>query len=264
MRNPYCVRPLNLPPFTHYAIPLTISVIIPTLNEADQIEATLASVLSQPGSVEIIVVDGGSQDDTVLRASRHARVLEASKGRARQMNVGTQAASGDVLLFLHADTRLPKGGLEAAGRALQNASIMGGCFRTTFDEGGFWLRVWTARRWMRWHRLAFGDRAPFVRRSAFDAVGGFPEQPIFEDLELVRRIRREGRFVFLDEAVETSARRFRRHGAFRQQFYNTALWFGWIIGLPPNRLKRFYSDDPEKRGGVAGWERNQETSMVHL
>lgn len=242
----------------------TISVIIPTLNEATQIEATLASVLNQPGIVEILVVDGGSEDDTVRRASQFARVLEAPQGRARQMNAGARAASGEILVFLHADTRLPKNGLEVILATLRNPSVVGGCFRTTFDEDGFWLRLWSSRLWMRWHRLAFGDRAPFVRRSTFAVIGGFPDQPMFEDLELVRRIRRKGRFVFLDEAAETSARRFTRHGAFRQQLCNAALWSGWLIGLPANRLKRFYSDEPTRRGAITqqigdpepGWARS--------
>ena len=241
---------------------MTISVIIPTLNEAAHIEATLVSVLAQPEAVEVIVVDGGSEDDTVARASRQVRVMEVSRGRARQMNAGAKGASGEVLVFLHGDTQLPENGLEAIRLALDDPSAVGGCFRTTFDDGGFWMRVWSCRLWMRSHHLAFGDRAPFVRRCTFEAIGGFPDQPLFEDLELVSRIRREGRFVFLDEAVQTSARRFHRHGAFRQQLYNTALWFGWVLGLSSHRLKRFYSDAPNERGAVLGLVADQERLAV--
>lgn len=236
---------------------MTISVIIPTLNEAAHIEATLASVLVQPGAAEVIVVDGGSEDDTVERASHHARVMEAPRGRARQMNAGAAVALGEVLVFLHGDTQLPGNGLEAIRMALDDPSAVGGCFRTTFDDDNFWMRVWTWRLWMRSHHLAFGDRAPFVRRSTFEAIGGFADQPLFEDLELVSRIRRNGRFVFLNEAVQTSARRFHRHGAFRQQIYNTALWFGWMLGLSSHHLKRFYSDDPNKRGVASRLVANQ-------
>lgn len=228
--------------------PSTVSIVIPALDEAALIEATLASVAGQPGPKEVIVVDGGSSDATRALAAPHARVLTAPRGRASQMNTGAAAASGDVLLFLHADTRLPAGALDAVRTALRDASAVGGCFRTTFDAGGFWLRLWSLRLWMRWHRLAFGDRAPFVRRSAFEAAGGFPAQPVFEDLELVRRLRRLGRFVFLDEAIVTSARRFRRHGPLRQQLRNLALWSAWNLRLPPALFKRFYPDAPSERG----------------
>ena len=227
---------------------MTISVVIPTLNEAVQIEAMLQSVLKQPGSVEVIVVDGGSADDTIARAGTHARVIDAPRGRARQMNAGAAEATGDVLLFLHADTHLPEHALDAVRAAVDEPGVSAGCFRTTFDAEGFWMRVWSLRLWMRWHRLAFGDRAPFVRREAFEAIGGFPEQPIFEDLELVRRLRGQGRFVFLDEAVVTSARRYQRHGAVGQQVRNLALWSAWNLRLPPSWFKRFYPDAPGERG----------------
>lgn len=220
-----------------------VSVVIPALDEAGEIEATLRSAVSQAGPVEVLVVDGGSTDGTVALAAPHARVLRSERGRARQMNAGAAEASGTVLLFLHADTRLPVGALDAVRRALADPGAVGGCFRPTFDLGGAWMRLWSLGGWMRWHRFAFGDRATFVRRSAFEAVGGFPDQPMFEDLELVRRVRRLGRFAFLDEAVATSARRFRRNGALGQQARNTALWLGWAAGLSPHRLKRFYPDD---------------------
>ncbi len=232
----------------------TVSIIIPALNEAGGIGATLASALGQPGPREVIVVDGSSTDGTpeVARAAG-ACVLVAARGRARQMNAGAAAATGSVFLFLHADTRLPEGALAAVRRALADPGVAGGCFRPTFDLGGAWMRLWSLGVWMRWHRFAFGDRALFVRRAAFEGAGGFPDQPLFEDLDLVRRVRHRGRFVFLGESIATSARRFRNNGALRQQARNTALWLGWAVGLPPHRLKRFYPDDAaharDERGG---------------
>lgn len=222
----------------------SVSIIIPALDEADEIEATLASALGQPGPVEVLVVDGGSADGTPEVAARcGVRVLRAERGRARQMNAGAAVARGDVLLFLHADTRLPPGALDAVRAALAEPDVVAGCFRTAFDAAASpWMRLWQARLWMRWHRLAFGDRAPFVRRAAFEALGGFPDQPIFEDLELVRWTRRHGRFAFLDAAVVTSARRFRANGALRQQLRNLALWAAWNLRLPPRWFKRFYPD----------------------
>lgn len=240
--------------------PRSVSVVIPALHEAEGIGATLASVLRQSGPVEVVVVDGGSTDgtaDAAREAAPGALVLESAPGRARQMMRGAEATSGDVLLFLHADTHLPAGALDALRAALADPSVAGGCFRTTFDLdagaapfgplGRAFMRLWEGRLWMRWHRFAFGDRALFARRAAFDAAGGFPNQPLFEDLDFVRALRRRGRFVFLDDAVTTSARRFRRHGALRQQLRNFALWAGWNAGVAPARLKRYYDDRPGLR-----------------
>ena len=223
-----------------------MSVVIPTLNEAEHIGDTLASLRDSGDEVEIVVSDGGSTDATLERVRTVApevMTVGAKRGRARQMNAGAELATGSVLLFLHADTRLPAGGLDAIREALTDERIAGGCFRTTFDDTQSpWMRLWQARMWMRWHRFAFGDRGLFVRRSVFDAIGGFPDQPIFEDLDIVRSIRRHGRFQFLDAAVVTSARRYQRNGAFRQQLRNVGLWLGWSLGVSPTRLKRFYPD----------------------
>ena len=242
------------------APPLAVTVVVPALNEAAGIGRALASVAAQPGPVEVVVVDGGSADGTVAAARRalpSAEVVVAGRGRARQMNAGAARGRGGALLFLHADTALPPGALDAVRQALGDPDVAGGCFAVTFDrpapggaEGGAafgpvgraFMRLWEARLWMRWHRFAFGDRALFVRRDAFDAVGGFPEQPLFEDLDFVRAVRRRGRFAFLDAAVVTSARRFRRGGAVRQQLRNLGLWAAWNAGVPPARLKRFYPD----------------------
>ena len=228
------------------ATPRLVSVIIPALNEADGIGATLASVARQTGPWEVVVADGGSTDGTpeaVRRAMPEARIVAPGRGRARQMNAGAEAATGDVLLFLHADTRLPDGALRDVRRALAEGGVVGGCFRTRFSgegAGGAWMRLWEASAWMRWWRFAFGDRAPFVTREAFRAVGGFRAQPLFEDLDFVRDLRARGRFVFLDAAVQTSARRFGQNGALGQQLRNLALWTGWNLGIAPERLARFY------------------------
>jgi rSAM/selenodomain-associated transferase 2 len=223
-----------------------ISVVIPALDEEAALPAALASVAAQAGPVEVVVVDGGSADRTrAVAEAAGVRVLIAPRGRARQMNAGASATAGEALLFLHADTCLPAGALAAVRTALADPAVAGGCFRTTFDDTrSVWMRVWQGRLWMRWHRLAFGDRAPFARRAAFEAAGGFPDQPIFEDLELVRRLRRAGRFVFLDAAVVTSARRFRANGPVLQQARNAALWAAWNLRLPARWFARFYPDGP--------------------
>lgn len=227
-----------------------ISVVIPTLDEAAGVERALRSVERQSGPVELIVADGGSTDGTlehVAAVSPDTLRVGAARGRARQLNAGAARASGDILLFLHADTALPAGALDTVRRAIAGGAVAG-CFETRFDDARGWMRLWQARLWMRWHRFAFGDRALFARRDAFEAAGGFPDQPIFEDLDFVRAVRRHGRFAFLDLAVTTSARRFRRHGALRQQVRNVGLWVGWVAGVSPTRLKRHYPDAPEERG----------------
>ncbi len=220
---------------------LVVSVIVPALDEEDALPAALESALRQPGPKEVIVADGGSGDATrEIAAEAGVTVVCAPRGRARQMNAGAEAATGDALLFLHADTVLPDSALDRVREVLTSDGAVAGCFRLRFDRDGFWLRLWTRPVWMHWHRWAFGDRALFVRRSAFEAAGGFPDQPIFEDLDIVQSLRQQGRFAFLTEAVVTSARRFEAVGALRQQLRNWALWGAWCVGVAPERVARFY------------------------
>ena len=230
---------------------MTVTVVVPTLDEAATVGAALASVARQTPPWRVVVADGGSSDGTpelVRAAWPEAVVVTGPPGRGRQLADGAALADGEALLFLHADTRLADGALDAVRAALAGDGVAGGCFRTTFDTpahgfgplGRAAMRLWQARMWMRWHRLAFGDRAIFCTRAAFDAAGGMPDSPLFEDLELVRRLRRVGRFVFLPLDVVTSARRFRRHGAVRQQARNLALWLAWNAGVAPERLARHY------------------------
>lgn len=188
------------------------------------------------------MVDGGSEDDTMSVAGVRATTISAPRGRARQMNAGAAIATGDILLFLHADTLLPFDALSVIRSAMCNHENTGGCFRTSFDTGGFWLGLWSWNGWMSWDKLAFGDRAIFVRRDVFREIDGYPSQPLFEDLELVKRLRAHGgSFVFLKESVVTSARRFNENGRFLQQVRNLGLWLGWLIGVPASLLERFYS-----------------------
>jgi rSAM/selenodomain-associated transferase 2 len=192
-------------------------------------------------------VDGGSTDGTPEVARAHdARVLASAPGRARQMNAGAEVASGEVLLFLHADTRLPEGAFAAIHDALADPGVSAGCFRLRFDTASFWLRVWTLPIWMRWKPWAFGDRALFVRRSAFNAVSGFPVWPLFEDVEMVQRVGEAGRFAFLPLSVTTSARRYDRNGRLRQQLKNLALWGRWWLGARPEGLEQHYRPDHEE------------------
>lgn len=213
----------------------TVSAILPMLNEADYIEQTLQSVQAQDGPTEVIAVDGGSTDDTPARAaSTGARVIAAPKGRARQMNAGAARASGEVLLFLHADTTLPEGALGAVRQTLANPAAEAGTFRLRFDRQGTLFSLYAFATRLRWRRLCYGDRGLFVRRSVFEALGGYPDWPIFEDLELADRLhRQQGDFCYLSETVTTAARRFTRVGPLRQQLRNAKLWTRYLCSTDP-------------------------------
>lgn len=224
--------------------PRSVAVVIPALNEERFLAATLANVREQEGLEEVLVVDGGSYDRTVSVAlEAGARVIRSGRGRAVQMNAGAAASGADAVLFLHADTCLPAGALSLVIQALSQNGVVGGCFRLEFDRSSLVYRLYTARFWMRWTRLAFGDRAIFCSRSAFKAIGGFPEQPLFEDLDFVARLSRVGRFHFLKSTVTTSSRRFAENGPLRQQLRNVVLWGAWNAGIPAHRLARFYRYD---------------------
>lgn len=220
-----------------------ISVIIPTLNEAAWIERSIESVAIQPGSKEIIVADGGSVDETRKIASGRANVLRAERGRAKQCNTGARHAEGDILLFLHADTLLPRGAFRTIRHGLLETGHTAGAFRLNFDTRSPLLDFYAHCTRLPTTLICFGDRALFVRRETFEAVGGYPEQPIFEDLELARLLNRRGNFLFASKAVTTAARRFDEHGHVRQQLRNVLLWTYYICGGSPDGAKKWYRYD---------------------
>ncbi len=226
---------------------MKISVVIPALDEASRIERTLRAVAAQPGPRQVIVVDGGSQDATRALAAAYATVLEAPPGRAVQLNRGAREAAGEVLLFLHADTLLPPDAFAAVRAALADPAVEAGAFRLRFDVETPLLRCYSFCTRFAWPRLCFGDRGLFVRRAVFEALGGFPEIPIFEDLEMVRLLHRRGGFRFLRQAVATAARRFEQHGPLRQQLLNGYLWLRYACGAAPSRLAPYYAYGPSER-----------------
>lgn len=198
-----------------------VSVVIPTLNEAERIERILESVEGQGGDVEAIVADGGSTDGTRARVNGGARLICSPRGRAVQMNAGAAAASGDVLLFLHADTTLPERAAERV-RAAAEAGFVGGCFLNRFRESGWAGRFFDPLRDLRTRLLRefYGDNAIFVRRRVFEEIGGFRRLPIMEDYDLAVRMRRRGRLCVIPDRVLTSARRFLKNGWIRQTLRN--------------------------------------------
>ncbi len=224
-----------------------ISVIIPTLDEAARIADRLRELAAMPELTEVIVVDGGSRDATlaIAREFPDVRVMAALRGRASQMNRGAASAAGDVLLFLHADVSLPADAVRWIGEALSDDRVVAGAFRTWTvpDAGESRLAplLHLADLRSRTTRLPYGDQALFVRVEAFRAVGGFPEIPLMEDLQLARRLRRLGRIRTVPASVTVSGRRFLArplYYAFLMNVFPLLL----RLGVPPARLARLYGD----------------------
>jgi len=221
-----------------------ISVIVPTLNEETQIASVLASARA-PGVSEIIVVDGGSSDATVRLAEQHAdRVLVAPRGRALQMNAGAAVARGDVLLFLHADTRLPAGFDTAVLAGLHDPAVVAGRFDVRLVPSSALLALVGALMNLRSRlsRIATGDQAIFARRAVFEAIGGFERIPLMEDVAFSRALKRRGRIACLRMRVETSSRRWREDGPMRTVLLMWWLRLLYFCGVPPQRLRRHYAD----------------------
>jgi rSAM/selenodomain-associated transferase 2 len=192
----------------------------------------------------VILVDGGSDDATIQVAARFpaVRLLASPRGRARQMNAGARAARGDILLFLHADTWLPEGGLGAVSAALDDARVVGGRFDVRFDSPRPVLRMiaFFMNLRSRASGISTGDQAIFVRREVFETMGGYPDMPLMEDIELSRRLKRRGRLAALPLRVTTSARKWEREGALRTMALMWALRFLYMVGVSPARLHRWY------------------------
>ena len=219
-----------------------ISVIVPTLNERACLAATLDAV-ALSASDELIVVDAGSSDATPDIARRYtSKVYQGPRGRARQMNHGARSAGGDILLFLHADTLLPPGALDAVRRALQQPGTGGGAFRLSIAPATPALRLvaWGTNLRSRFGGLPYGDQALFVWRRVFEELGGYDDVPFMEDIRLVQALRRSGRLAIVPQAVVTSGRRWQRDGVLVTTSRNVALMTLYFCGVPPATLKRWY------------------------
>lgn len=220
----------------------TISIIIPVLNEAATIAQTLATA-QQTSPAEIIVVDGGSQDDTVAIAqSLGAKVITTAPGRAQQMNAGAKAATGEVWLFLHGDTLLPPDFATYIRQTFTSPGVIAGAFTLSINSTLPGIRLierlvnWRSRYW----KMPYGDQAIFLRAKTFQQIGGFADLPIMEDFELIQRLKKKGAIAIVPASVITSGRRWERLGVFRTTLINQFLIWAYFLGVPCDRLARWY------------------------
>jgi rSAM/selenodomain-associated transferase 2 len=220
---------------------MSVSIIIPTWNEAGIIAQTIRNLRAQKPH-EIIVVDGGSSDATVSQAKDADRVIVARSGRAFQMNAGAVLASGDYLLFVHADCRLATGSLYAIKRTLARRSVLAGCFSMRVEAEGWSYRsidaCATAR--VRWTSIAYGDQGLFLRREDFVRLGGFPRIRFMEDVFFSQRLARRGRVVVLPQKIYVSPRRWQKVGLLKQTLRNWTLTALALAGIAPDRLEEYY------------------------
>ena len=225
-----------------------LSIVIPVLNEAPRLPALLAGLAPFCDEAEVIVVDGGSTDGSpeAARSAGWARVAAAPRGRARQMNAGAAAASGEVLLFLHADTSLPPNALDDIRAALADLRVVGGRFDVRLDSPRPIYRAVEALMNLRsrWSGIWTGDQAIFVRRAVFQRLGGFPDIPLMEDVEFTRRLKRAGPRACLRARVTASARKWEHEGATRTILLMWTLRFLYMLGVSAARLHRWYYRRP--------------------
>jgi rSAM/selenodomain-associated transferase 2 len=222
---------------------LRISLIIPTLNEALNIARALERARAL-GPHEVLVADGGSDDGTAeLACAAGATVIEAPRGRARQQNAAASAATGDVLLFLHADCWLAPGGLEQIAGMLRDEGVLGGAFRHCIEAPGVLYRIIERGNSLRvrWFKLPYGDQGIFLRREIFQKLGGFPDVRLMEDVLLMRKLRKISPVPILRGPLYIDARRWKRQGVIRQTLRNWSILAAERLGVSPDRLAEYYA-----------------------
>ena len=225
-----------------------ISVIIPTLNERDSLPATLASAGRTP-QLEVVVADGGSRDNTIQIAQDWGcRVVSTSPGRARQMNRGAEESQSEYLIFLHADTCLPRKFHGCVRETLADPKVAGGAFRLRIEGARGFLHLIEAgaNRRSRYFQMPYGDQAIFLRSELFRKVGGYPDLPIMEDFELIRRLRQRGRIALAPSSVLTSGRRWKELGVLRTTLLNQIVILAYLAGVRPTRIASWYRRTPRQ------------------
>lgn len=219
-----------------------ISIIIPILNEAKILEKTLSQLQSEQGYYELIIVDGGSTDGSTRIAEKYGKVLTSERGRAKQLNAGAAAATGDILLFLHADIWLESGALAAVETALSSGYIGGG-FQQKIDGKSVLYRMIEVAGDIRgrYLKVFYGDSGIFLTRADFEKIGGFPETPILEEMEFSKEMRRLGKTTLVSPCIHISARRWEIGGIVRTTLNNWLITFLYFLGVSPEKLARLYS-----------------------
>lgn len=228
---------------------MLVSVIIPALNEAKYIRATLACARREytPEQVEILVVDGGSVDGTPEVVPADVPLIHAPRGRAVQMNHGARASHGQLLVFCHADTRLPARWREAVIEALSQPGVSGGAFQLTYQPARGYLRLRNRLRLGSGWRTMMGDQCQFMSRTTFERIGGYPEIPLMEDVEMSRALHRAGRLVRVPLHVTTSSRRFLERGPLRQWLLSVTSTIRYLyLGARPEQIAATYRSSREE------------------
>ena len=226
---------------------MNFSVIIPVLNERACVPRAIASIHAARTDVEIIAVDGGSDDGSRqwLLQQPGVRLAESTRGKGPQQNAGARIATGEVLIFLHADCELPADAFERLEESFSNLGTVGGGFLVRFKEprpASLHVLSFAMNLRLQILRRCFGDHALFVRRQTFDAIDGFPDWPLFEDYAFVRRMKRRGKFSVINSPITISARRFLERGVWRTVLLVAVLQVGFYLGVSPARLKRWFVD----------------------
>lgn len=227
--------------------PTKLSIIIPVLNEATNILRTISA--AQTGTnIEIIVVDGGSTDGTLeLVKTLSVQVVQTTPNRALQMNTGATLATGDILLFLHADTRLPSHFDPWVRQTLANPGTIAGAFQLKIDAKTPSLRL--IEKGVNWRsrslQMPYGDQAIFLKTTTFQDIGGFPPLPIMEDFELMRQLRRQGHIEIVPTSVVTSGRRWQKLGVLKTTLLNQLVILGYLLKISPQQLASWYRQHPK-------------------
>lgn len=221
-----------------------VSIIIPVLNEEKNIEKTLSQFNKLKGDKEIIVVDGGSKDNTKEIAERFARVISSEKGRANQMNKGAKQAHGDILWFVHSDSVIKENSIEEIQLAIDEGYVGGGFSLKFYDYNTLFMKYISVTSNLRGKYLGlyFGDQGIFVKKEVFQSLGGFPKQEIMEDWEFSLAMKKTGKLKLINTKIGTSARRFKQGGQLKTHILMHKIKLLYLLGTPTDRLAKIYKD----------------------